>query len=381
MHVVMVTVFPQDRDCIDGGVAGAAKYLVDELTKRLDIRVSVVVPTGPVGETICEGWGSFNVYRLGKEGPWSFLPGTLYDVFAGKRRIQSLLKQLKPDIVHFQACTFLAADCEYPHILTIHGIAERDALWDSRRLLRGPKRRLLKLTEDYGRRRVPHVVLISEYTREFIPPKNNIRKSWLIDNPVADSYFVLERACEPGRLFCCSRIRPLKNIAGMIQAFALIVSQFPNAQLRIAGAAEEAYLEACKRQVEAAGLQDKVRFLGNISIKDVQFELSRANCLVVPSFQENAPLTIAEAMAGGVPVVAAKVGGIPDMLKDGETGLWVNPHNVRTIAEAIRKILSDEPLALSLGLRGRQAAEKRFRASVVCEKTLRAYREVLDESF
>jgi glycosyltransferase involved in cell wall biosynthesis len=381
MHIAIVTVFPQDRHCIDGGVAGVARYLVDELTKRSDIKVSVVVPTGPAGETICEGWGDFNVYRLGKEGPWSFLPGTLYDVFAGKRRIQSLLKQLKPDIVHFQACTFLAANCEYPHILTIHGIAERDALWDSRwRILRGPRRRLLKLTEDYGRCRVPHVVLISEYAREFIPLKNNIRKTWLIDNPVADSYFALERAVEPGRIFCCSRIRPLKNIAGMIEAFALIVPQFPNAALRIAGAAEDAYLEACKRQVESAGLQDKVHFLGNISIKDVQLELSRANCLVVPSFQENAPLTIAEAMAAGVPVVAANVGGIPGMVKDGETGLLVNPHNIRSIAEAVQKILSDEPLARSMGLRGRQATERRFKASIVCEKTLRAYREVLEES-
>jgi len=374
----MVTVFPRERDCIDGGVAGASRYLVDELAKRPDVKVSVVAPTGPVGETICEGWGQFNVYRLGKEGPWSFLPGTLYDVFAGKRRIYSLLEQLKPDIVHFQACTSLAANCSHPHLLTIHGIAEKDALWDSRwRILRRPRRRLLKLTEDYGRRRVSYVVLISDYTREFVPLRSSIRKTWLIDNPVADSYFSIERAPEPGRIFCCSRIRPLKNIAGMIKALALIAGQCPEAQLRIAGAAEEAYLEACKKQAEAAGLQDKVHFLGNISIKDVQDELSRANCLVVPSFQENAPLTIAEAMAGAVPVVAARVGGIPGMVKDGETGLLMDPHNIRGIAEAVQKILSDESLARSMGLRGRQVAEGRFRASVVCEKTLRAYKEVL----
>ena len=381
MHVAIVTVFPQDRHCIDGGVAGVSKYLVDELTKHPDVKVSVVVPTGPAGETICEGWGQFNVYRLGKEGPWSFLPGTLYDLFAGKRRIGSLLKQLKPDIVHFQACTFLAADCEQPHILTIHGIAERDALWDRRRrFLRGPRRRLLKLTEDYGRRRVPHVVLISEYAREFIPSENSIRKTWLIDNPVADSYFTIERAFEPGRIFCCSRIRPLKNILGMIQAFALVVQQFPQAQLRIAGTAEATYLRACEKQIKAMDVQDKVHFLGNISIEDVQLELSRANCLVVPSFQENAPLTIAEAMAGGVPVVAAKVGGIPGMLKNGETGLLIDPHNIKSIAQAVQKILSDEPLARSMGLRGRQAAERRFKASIVCEKTLRAYQEVLEQS-
>ncbi|MHC4678082.1 MAG: glycosyltransferase family 4 protein, partial [Planctomycetota bacterium] len=123
---------------------------------------------------------------------------------------------------------------------------------------------------------------------------------------------------------------------------------------------------------------DKVHFLGNLSIPDVQLELSRANCLVVPSFQENAPLTIAEAMAGGVPVVAANVGGIPGMVENEKTGLLVDPHDTESIAEAVLKILSDESLARSMGQSGKQTAETRFRASVVCEKTLNAYQEVLE---
>jgi glycosyltransferase involved in cell wall biosynthesis len=121
-----------------------------------------------------------------------------------------------------------------------------------------------------------------------------------------------------------------------------------------------------------------VHFLGNLSIPDVQLELSRANCLVVPSFQENAPLTIAEAMAGGVPVVAANVGGIPGMVENEKTGLLVDPHDTESIAEAVLKILSDESLARSMGQSGKQTAETRFRASVVCEKTLNAYQEVLE---
>ncbi|UCC98171.1 MAG: glycosyltransferase family 4 protein [Phycisphaerales bacterium] len=381
MHVAMVTVFPQDRGSIDGGVAGVARYLVDELGKHRDVKVTVVAPKGPAEEITCEGWGDFSVYRVGKMGPWSFLPGTAYDVLAGKRRMRSLLKQLKPDIVHFQAGTFLAANCEHPNILTVHGIAEKDAIWDSRwGVLRLPRRLLLKLTEDYGRRRVPHVVLISEYAREFIPAKNSLRKTWLIDNPVADSYFNIERAFEPGQILCCSRIRPLKNIAGMIKAFALVARQSPNAHLRISGTAEDAYLQACNKQIEAAALQDKVHFLGNLSIRDVQSELSRANCLVVPSFQENAPLTIAEAMAGGVPVVASAVGGIPGMVENEKTGLLVDPHEPKTIAKAVLKILCDESLARSMGYCGKQTAERRFRASVVCEKTLHAYREALEAS-
>jgi glycosyltransferase involved in cell wall biosynthesis len=380
MHVAIVTVFPENPRCIDGGVAGAARYLVDELAKHPDVKVTVIVPRGPAGETVCEGWDSFNVFRVGKMGPWSFLPGTVYDVFAGKRRIRSLLRQLKPDIVHFQGVTFLAANCEQPNILTIHGIAERDAIWESRwRVLRRPRRLLLKLTEEYGRRRVRHIVLISEYAKKFLPQKNRIGKTWLIENPVADSYFDLEWAFEPGRIFCCSRIRPLKNIVGLVKAFARVAQQLPYSHLRIAGTPEAAYLEACKEQVKAANIDNRVHFLGNIGIKEVQLELSRANCVVVPSFQENAPLTIAEAMAAGVPVVAAKVGGIPGMVEDGKTGTLVDPYDIRSIADGISKILSNEALARSMGRCAKDTARRRFRASVVCEKTLQAYREVLQE--
>jgi glycosyltransferase involved in cell wall biosynthesis len=380
MHIAIVTVFPREAHSIDGGVAGVAKYLIDELIKQPDIKLTVVVPKSDTGEITCEGWGDFNVYRLGKQGFWSFLPGTVYDIFAGKRQMISLLGQISPDIVHFQGVTFLAANCEQPSILTIHGIAERDAMWDSRRgIFRWLKWLLLKLTEGYGRRRVPHVILISEYVRKFLPTRNRIRKTWLIENPVADSYFDIERSFEPGRIFCCSRIRPLKNILGMIKAFALIAQQFPDSQLRIAGAPEAAYLETCKQQVEDNGIRDKVHFLGNISIKDVQTELSKANCLVVPSFQENAPLSIAEAMAAGVPVVAAKVGGIPEMVQHGKTGLLVDPHDTNSICEAVSKVLSDQKLAQSMGQRAKDVARDRFKASAVCEKTLQAYRDILRE--
>jgi glycosyltransferase involved in cell wall biosynthesis len=380
MHIAIVTVFPRESHSIDGGVAGVAKYLVDELVKQPNIKLTVVVPKSDAGEITCEGWGDFNVYRLGKQGPWSFLPGTFYDIFAGRRQLRSLLRQINPDIVHFQGVTFLATNCEKPSILTIHGIAEKDAMWDKRRgLLRRLKWLVLKLTEEYGRRRAPNVILISEYVRRFLPIRSEFRRSWMIENPVADSYFDIDRQLEPGRIFCCSRIRPLKNTLGMIKAFALIAKQFPDSQLRIAGAAETAYLAKCRKQVESEGLEDKVHLLGNISIKNVQEELSKANCLAAPSFQENAPLTIAEAMAAGVPVVAAKVGGVPEMVEDGKTGLLVDPHDTNNICQAISRVLSDCKLAESMGRLAKKAAADRFRASTVCKRTLQAYREVLEQ--
>ena len=380
MHVAMVTVFPEDPNRIDGGVAAVARYLVEELAKRPGLKVTVIAPGSRVGPTTCEQWNDVAIYRVRKNGLWRFLPGTLYYIFAGKRKIKKLLKQIDPDIVHVQGFTFLATNCWQPSLLTLHGIAEEDAKWDNRwGILRGPRRLLLKLTEAYARRRVSHITLISEYSRQFLPAKKNIRKTWLIENPVAESYFNVQRAFEPGRIFYCARIRPLKNTLGIIKAFALIVQQFPQAQLQIAGTPEVAYLDECKLQVEVNSLQDKIHFLGNLSIDEVQDELSKANCLVVPSFQENAPLTIAEAMAVSVPIAASNVGGIPEMIEDGQTGLLIDPYDTKSICEAVSKILSDETLARSMGQSAKETARKRYTTSLACEKTLQVYREILKE--
>lgn len=378
MKIAMVTEFPAGPHHIVGGVAGVAKYLVDQFALVPDTDVTVVVPQGTEGkEIVCEKWDNVVVYRLPRRGIWKFLPGTVYDIFAGKAQVERFIRELEPDIVHFQGVTFLAAGCAIRNVLTIHGIAEKDAVWDARwGVFRRLKCLVLKLTEDYGRRKSPHVILISDYVGTVLP-ENKSRKIWRIDNPIADSFFDINWKAESGRIFCCSKIMPRKNILGMIDAFGRIVRRAPQCQLRIAGNAEPGYLSVCEKQVETLGLQARVHFLGNLSVEDVQRELSMANCFAMPSFQETAPLAIAEAMAVGVPVVAATVGGIPDMVEHGSTGFLVNPHDAQEIGEAIGRIISDERLALSMGQQAKENVRKRYRASVVAQKTVEVYREIL----
>ncbi|MDD5303373.1 MAG: glycosyltransferase family 4 protein [Elusimicrobia bacterium] len=380
MKVVMVTAIPDERRRIAGGVASVAKYLMDEFAKIPDISLTVVVPQGTKEkETTYEKSGGVSVFKLPRRGFWKFLPGTVYDIFAGRLQVKRFIKQIEPDIVHFQDAAFLAADCERRSVLTVHGLSEKDAAWDARwGAFRWLKCLILKLTEDYGRRRTPHIILISDCVISALP-ENKRRKTWRIDNPIADSYFDIDWEPESGRLFCCSRLTPLKNITGMIEAFGRVLQRAPHCRLRIAGTGEPGYLNDCRKQAATAGLQSRVEFLGNLSVSEVQRELSKANCFAMPSFREVAPLSIAEAMAAGVPVVAAAVGGIPDMVEHGRTGLLVDPHDARDIGDAIGRIISDERLARSMGRRARRIARDRYMASVVAEKTVNAYREIIGE--
>ena len=76
MHVAMVTVFPDDPRRIDGGVAGVARYLVEELKKHSGLKITVVALEGRAGRMTCEQWDDVTIHRVGKEGLWRFLPGT-----------------------------------------------------------------------------------------------------------------------------------------------------------------------------------------------------------------------------------------------------------------------------------------------------------------
>ena len=166
----------------------------------------------------------------------------------------------------------------------------------------------------------------------------------------------------------------------MIKAFAIIKKEFSQTSLYIAGAADDDYLKECEKEIATNNLGSSVHLLSNISIEAVKSQLSKANCLVLPSFQENSPLTVTEAMAAGVPVVASRVGGIPEMIEDGKTGFLIDPYDTNDICRAVSKILTDDSLALSMGKRAKETARKRYMASSVAESTIKVYREILNGS-
>lgn len=379
MKVALVSVFPRRPERVVGGVEGAVKYLADELVKLPDVSVTVIVPPdGPRDAPASEAWGALRIERLPKSGLWRRLPGTVYDLMAGKRQLQEALERAAPDVVHFQGNSFLAAGGGRRSVLTIHGVAERDALWDRRWApARWAKRGLLSVTESYGRRRSPNVILISDAVGSLLPA-DEARRVWRIPNPVADSFFALPRRPERGRVFCCGRVTPLKNVVGLIRAFAAGPARRSGGQLRVAGAAQPGYLADCRAEAERLGVGARVTFLGGLSVAQVQEELTRAQVFALTSFQENAPLSLAEAMAAGLPSVAASVGGVPEMIENGVTGLLVDPWDAAGAGSALARLIDDEAWAQSMGRKARELALRRYRASVVARQTARVYRELLE---
>ena len=129
-------------------------------------------------------------------------------------------------------------------------------------------------------------------------------------------------------------------------------------------------------QARAAGVD--ARFHGFVT--DMREPLAGLDVLVQPSRADNLPLAILEAMAAGLPVVGTRVGGIPELVADGETGLVVEPENPTALAAALDSLASSPARRAELGEAGRARAAELFSPEVVARRTVALYRELCGSS-
>jgi len=155
-----------------------------------------------------------------------------------------------------------------------------------------------------------------------------------------------------------ARLVPYKGHADLIAALPRILQAAPTTRLVFIGDGPAA--PDLRHQVHEVGLTDQVHFLGER--RDIPRLLRALDVFVLPSHQEGLGLAIIEAMAAGLPVVATRVGGIPDVVIEGETGLLVEPGNPAELAEAIIQLLTNPHIQRQMGIKGRQRVESYFTA-------------------
>lgn len=145
-----------------------------------------------------------------------------------------------------------------------------------------------------------------------------------------------------------ARLEKVKGIEYLIKAAHILnsSSQLPASRFVIIGEGKEK--KNLERLVKELRLQGKVKFLGQVPNEEIPRYLAAASCFVLPSLKEGFGIVILEAMAAGVPVIAANVGGIPDIIEQGRTGILVEPKNPSRLAEAIIKIYSQPEFAENL---------------------------------
>jgi glycosyltransferase involved in cell wall biosynthesis len=291
------------------------------------------------------------------------------------RAVRRKLKAIRPDIVHGQGterdCSISAVFSGFPNVLTIHGnmrlIAEVNHArpfsfeWLQARL------------ESFTLPRSSGVVCITRYTQEAVRPL--ARRTWVVPNAVDASFFNVPRArTESDTILCIGVICPRKNQLRLIEALDGLTDK-RRLRVRFLGAAPEndPYAAEFFKRLSSRPWCEH----GVANREQLKIELSRAALLVLPSLEDNCPMVVLEAMAARLPVVAANVGGVPELVEDGITGLFCDALDPATIREAIERLLRAPSAAEQMAERAYACALQRFHPEVIARQHLTIYRDVL----
>ncbi len=172
-----------------------------------------------------------------------------------------------------------------------------------------------------------------------------------------------------------SRMSPRKGPHVLLNAFQALAGRMDDITLVMVGSGE--MLPFLKTQVKFLRIEDKVKFLGYVENEMLPKIFGMADVFVLPSVTAEAfGIVILEAMASGVPVVATDVGGIPEIVRESESGLLVPPGNELELRNAIQKLLLDEDLRKRFGSNGRKAVEERYSWERVAERIEKTYEDV-----
>jgi len=176
-----------------------------------------------------------------------------------------------------------------------------------------------------------------------------------------------------------SRLNRLKGIDHFLEAAAIVGQRRPDVRFLVIGEpnpSDRAYLDALTRLAERLGIRDRVVFTGLRT--DVPVILACAAVSVMPSLNEALPNVLLESMAAAAPVVATRVGGTPEAIQDGVTGMLVPPGDPPALARAIHQLLADPELAARLGQGGRHLVCRRFSMDAMVQATERLYHSLLE---
>lgn len=210
-------------------------------------------------------------------------------------------------------------------------------------------------------------------------PQIRGKSSYIYNGLKSDGFLQTPLPRNPPQLLCLGRLVNIKGFDLAIEALAKLRQDIPCARLTIAGDGEER--QVLEQQVQALGLDGAVRFTGWVPSEEVNNLIGEATVVLVPSrCRETFSLVAVEAALMGRPVVAAKAGGLEEVVVDGETGFLVDMNDSFALAQSLRLILTEPALMEKLGRNASVSARQRFTIEANAASYDALYRRLMAEA-
>ena len=304
--------------------------------------------------------------------------------------VRKKLREIKPDLVHAQGterdCAISAVLSPYPKILTIHGnlrlikkqvgFRPFSAMW------------LQSYLEGLVVPRFAGFICITNYTREAV--EREVPKTWVVPNAVEPSFLELgqqrfsDNSSRPSTLdsrppcpviLCVANIDERKNQNAFIRALDPLAKKM-SFEVRFFGGCGGSDYGREFRELIAS--RPWCHYGGMLGREELRSQFEQADMLALPTHEDNCPMVVLEAMASGVPIMASKVGGIPDLIDGVRAGLFCYPCDPESFRVGVKRVLEDSEHAQRMASAAHDDAMRRFHPKVIARKHLETYREILN---
>jgi len=241
----------------------------------------------------------------------------------------------------------------------------------------------LPITSKRSYSMIPHrVVTVSDFVRTYLVQERGIKASHVVTIPTGiDIQRFTPAAASSGFkesediahdvpvVGTVAILRRKKGHHVLLEAIPAVLAEIPEALFVFAGNGPQT--DNIKAAIKKLGIEKHVRLLG--LRKDVETVLKEIDLFVLPTFQEALGTSILEASAMERAVISTRVGGVPEVVKEGVTGLLVKPDNAEELSCAIIKLLKDRQLCSNMGAKGRKLVESEFTTKRMVEKLYELY--------
>ena len=308
-----------------------------------------------------------------------------------------LNRSFKPDLIHGQGTvTYLLLSLFFGRksVQTIHGIYRNEQLAISRnqnRILTRFKFFCKSKLEHYYLKKVKNVIAITNEITELLASEGNKEVNiFSINNPIDIGFFhdykskfslYLKNGCsdKPIRLLFVAAITPRKGLHILVQSFKKIAVRYTNVYLTVAGIWDWApdYVQEQMSSCSDLISSGRVEFTGGIERNRLIDLFMTSDIFVLPSFAESAPMVISQALCAGLPVISTNVGGIPEMVEHGITGLLVEPGNEAAFEQALSSLIGNSDFRERMGKAAKSIGFSRYHPESVASATLSAYKQII----
>ncbi len=289
------------------------------------------------------------------------------------RYILNVIDLFKPDLIaaHSSKTGILgrlaSQITKVPCIFTAHG-------WSFTTGIPEPNRTIYRWLEKLTASLADKIICVSEYDRQIgLKAGMNSQQLLTVHNGMKDVSPQLRAnpaESDPVKIAMVARFDRQKDHATLIEAFKDV-----NAELILVG--DGPSLVKTKQKVEQLGISHKVSFLG--FRQDIAEILAQVQVYALISNWEGLPCTIIEAMRAGLPVIASDVGGVKEIVLEGQTGYLVPRGDIQGLRQKLNYLIGNEPARISMGIMGRQKYESQLTFKHMYEQTLTAYQEVIGQ--